>query len=161
MSQYSLNDLERQFESFTAIIGANDDNEETAYLYRSEGERYIGCVTEEDGHYQWQPAFSAQDYTDQFITDLQCVIHWLKNRDEWLHTPIDEYPVSQPTTDPQRDALEKTSIPSTDKLLAASRSVCEEFIELFQNSDMRPERECHDLYERAKSAVSDTEGGAQ
>ena len=41
-----------------------------------------------------------------------------------------------------------------DDLLAA----CKAFIELFTNSDMRPEDECHVLYWQMKSAVAKAEG---
>jgi len=161
MSEHKIHDLERVYDSFIANIGANDDGEETAYLYRSEGKRFIGCVTYEDEQYQWQPEFPAQEYTEKFIVDLRKVIRWMHLRQAILKTPLDGRVFPRPNTKPGRCIEQNDCIPSVETLRAASRSVCEEFIELFQTSDMRPERECHELYERAKSAVPNREGGAE
>jgi hypothetical protein len=52
---------------------------------------------------------------------------------------------------------------SNARLIAASPELlafAKAFIALFRDSDMRPEDECHELYELATAAVAKAEGGA-
>lgn len=48
----------------------------------------------------------------------------------------------------------KSVVESRDELLAA----CEAFVELFNDSDMRPEDECHELYATVQAAIAKARG---
>jgi len=86
--QYNPHDLEREYDSFTANIGADGDGNETAYLYHPETGKYIGCVTynQSMGTY----TFDQRDWPREHLKQKECedvlrVIIWLKERDQIKH----------------------------------------------------------------------------
>lgn len=52
------------------------------------------------------------------------------------------------------------SIQESERKNKALLAACTAFVELFGDSDMRPEDECHELYQQMKTAIAESEGRA-